>query len=44
MTDVDPDDYKALVCARQCRLRIPGKHRNSDSAWDILEAMSATKH
>jgi hypothetical protein len=25
-------------------LRIPGKHRNRDAAWDVVEGMLSTKH
>ncbi|MEI9403383.1 hypothetical protein [Mesorhizobium argentiipisi] len=46
MTDTHPDedDPHARIFARQCWVRIPGKHRNRDAAWDMLEAMAATRH
>ncbi|RWC15936.1 MAG: hypothetical protein EOS52_07225 [Mesorhizobium sp.] len=46
MTDVHPDDddLQARIFARQCWVRIPGKYRNRDAAWDMFEAMSATRH
>jgi hypothetical protein len=30
--------------ARQCFVRIAGKHRSRDDAWDALEEMMATRH
>jgi hypothetical protein len=46
MIDVNPDDHcSGERPARQsCWLRIPGKHRNKDTAWDALEDMIATRH
>ncbi|ESY03825.1 hypothetical protein NKH52_02495 [Mesorhizobium sp. M1066] len=45
MTDTHPDDdLEARIFAKQCWVRIPGKHRNRDEAWDMFEAMSATRH
>jgi hypothetical protein len=38
--DYQPSDFKA----QQRWLRIPGKHRNKDAAWDALEDMMATRH
>jgi hypothetical protein len=45
MIDVHPDDFPALYrTARQCWVRIPGKHRNEDAAWDALQELMATRH
>lgn len=46
MTDTHPDDddLQARIFARSCWVRIPGKHRNRDAAWDMFEAMTATRH
>jgi hypothetical protein len=30
--------------AHEAWVRIPGKHRNRDAAWDALEDMIATRH
>jgi hypothetical protein len=30
--------------AREAFVRIPGKHRNRDAAWDALEEILATRH
>jgi hypothetical protein len=43
MIDVDPDN-RAYRPARECWLRIPGKHRSRDAAWNALEDMMATRH
>jgi hypothetical protein len=42
---VNPKDYRPgerKACQRW--LRIPGKHRNRDAAWEALEDMIATRH
>lgn len=45
MIDVDPNDYRSGDrTARQCWVRIPGKHRNKDAAWDTLQELMATRH
>jgi hypothetical protein len=46
MIDVDPDDYVSnrIDTARSGFVRIPGKHRNHDAAWDALADMLATRH
>ncbi|MER9947942.1 hypothetical protein [Mesorhizobium sp. M0047] len=45
VTDTHPDeDPEARIFAKQCWVPIPGKHRNRDAAWDMFEAMSATRH
>ena len=47
MIDVDPDDVEKLPrlrAARQCWVRIAGKHRNRDDAWTALEDLMATRH
>ena len=43
MIDVDPDELGSRR-ARQVFVRIPGKHRNRDAAWDALEELVATRH
>ena len=37
MIDVDPDAYRdgAFLTAREAWVRVPGKHRNWDAAWDV---------
>jgi len=47
MIDIDPDgddfrEWQRPVC--WCFVRIAGKHRNRDAAWDALENMRATRH
>ena len=47
MIDVDPDDFithRANTKEPGCWVRIPGKHRHRDAAWDALEDMLATRH
>ena len=48
MIDVPPDDFRerrpGALRARECWVRIPGKHKNRDAAWDTLEDMMATRH
>ena len=45
VVDVHPRDFPTLFyAARQGWVRIPGKHRNRDAAWDALENMIATRH
>jgi hypothetical protein len=46
LIDVDPDTDKFKHCynCKTAWLRIPGKHRNRDAAWDALEALLATRH
>ena len=42
---VDPDDYRpGNRVAREAWVRIPGKHRNKDAAWDAFEDLSAARH
>ena len=43
---VHPDEYRPQKgrTARELFLRIPGKHRNRDAAYDALEKMTATRH
>jgi hypothetical protein len=44
---VHPDEYRPDPNGRVVReawLRIPGKFRNKDAAWDALEDMLATRH
>jgi hypothetical protein len=42
---VHPDDYRpdGSRIAQEVWVRIPGKHRNGDLAWDALQAMMATR-
>jgi hypothetical protein len=47
VSNCDPDaDDRALrpVEPAGAFVPIPGKHRNRDAAWEMLEAMIATKH
>jgi hypothetical protein len=45
MIDVDPDEIERGRTAHETAwVRIPGKHRNRDSAWAALEDMLATRH
>jgi hypothetical protein len=41
-----PNDYQpdGSRTAREVYVRIPGKHRNADAAWDALEDLIATRH
>ena len=39
----DPDDLKRIQ-SRGGFVRIPGKHRSRNAAWDTLDAMMATRH
>jgi hypothetical protein len=43
---VRPSEYRPdrSRTAREAWVRIPGKHRNKDAAWDALEDMIATRH
>ena len=43
MIDVHPDELQHCT-AREAWLRVPGKHRNKDAAWDALEDMMTTRH
>jgi hypothetical protein len=42
MIDVHPDDLDRTT--RSGWVRIPGKHRNKDAAWEALENLLATRH
>jgi len=51
MIDVDPDelnehrpDGKERRRAREVWVRVPGKHRNAEAAWDAIQDMMATRH
>jgi hypothetical protein len=48
MVDIHPDilesDPTMHRPARSVWVRVPGKHRNRDAAWDALEDMLATRH
>jgi hypothetical protein len=42
---VNPKDYlPGKRRARQCWVKIPGKHRNRDAAWDALQDVIAARH
>jgi hypothetical protein len=42
---VNPKKYRPTERkARQCWVRIPGKHRSRSAAWDVLDNMMATRH
>jgi hypothetical protein len=44
--DFDPDihpNYPPPI-SHSAWVRIPGKHRDRDAAWDALEGMMATRH
>jgi hypothetical protein len=43
---VHPNEYRpdGSSTAREALVRILGKHRNRDAAWDALEDMLATRH
>jgi hypothetical protein len=47
MVDFDPDDPNCVgppAGAHNAWVRITGKHRDRDAAWDALEQMMATRH
>jgi hypothetical protein len=44
LIDTDPDEFRRGRNARDCVVRIPGKHRNREDAYEVLDAMMATKH
>ena len=43
---VHPNEYRpdGSRTAREAWVRVPGKHRDKDAAWDALENMIATRH
>ena len=43
---VHPNEYRpdGSRTAREAWVRVPGKHRNRDAAWEALEEMIATRH
>lgn len=43
---VHPDEYRpdGSRTAREAWVRIPGKHRNKDAAWDALQDLLVTRH
>ena len=43
---VHPDEYKpdGTRTAQEAWVRVPGKHRNKDAAWDALDDLIATRH
>jgi hypothetical protein len=46
MVDRDPDETRAFpwLGARECYLRIPGKHKIRDAAEGALEGALSTRH
>jgi hypothetical protein len=44
MIDVHPADLAKGRTARQCWVRIAGKHRSRTAAWDALQNMIAARH
>ena len=50
MIDVHPDDLKHCLCkvdgrrAQEAWVRMPGKHRNKEAAWNAFQDMLTTKH
>jgi hypothetical protein len=45
LIDVDPEDYRAKYRSpHSCWVRIAGKHKSRNAAWDALEGMMATRH
>lgn len=42
---IDPREYRpGSRTAREAYVRVPGKHRNKEAAWDALQEMLATRH
>jgi len=43
---VHPSEYKpdGSRTAHEASVRVPGKHRNADAAWEALEVMMASRH
>jgi hypothetical protein len=44
MTDVHPEDLANGRTVRQCWVRIPGKHRDPDTARAALDEIMGTRH
>jgi hypothetical protein len=48
VVDVHPDDlqnnYDRGGKIRECWVRIPGRHRSRDAAWEAFEDMATTRH
>jgi hypothetical protein len=44
MIDVHPDELKHRHMVREAWVRIPGKHRSRDAAWDAFQDMIETRH
>lgn len=44
MIDVDPDQHLAGRKARECWVRIPGKHGSRDAAYDAFDDLMTTRH
>ncbi|WLA36183.1 hypothetical protein QNJ95_24385 [Bradyrhizobium elkanii] len=43
---VHPDDYQPVAgrVAREAFVRVPGKHRNADAAWDAIQSIISPGH
>ena len=43
---VHPDEYKPVAdrTAREAFVRVPGKHRNADRAWDAIQGIISPGH
>lgn len=43
---VEPDKYRpdGSRTAREAWVRVPGKHRNKEAAWDALQDVLAARH
>jgi hypothetical protein len=43
---VHPKEYRpdGSRTAREAWVRVPGKHRNKDAAWDAVDNMMTTRH
>ena len=44
MIEVAPDEHKHCRRAREVYVRIPGKHRTYEDAWEAMEEMISTRH
>jgi hypothetical protein len=45
MIDVHPEDHRlGHRPVRECWVRIAGKHRNRDAAWEALQDIMTTRH
>jgi hypothetical protein len=46
MINVDPDDFRTrrAPTAQEAWVRIPGKHRDKEAAWEALQDLLQTRH